>query len=214
MSLPTPGPGESVWGRGTAPAPDAGAAADPGVSHVAGAAGPEEPASLTDASGLASGPAAPGQGSSPSSTDHAGSSAVADGASTPSRRGLPGGRVVAVATAVVIAAALVEVLAQETIGSWTGITLVVVAVVASLITRAGDRSLPAMMPPLAFLAAALTAGQLLVPSGKEPLWVREALMLLDVLGANAVWVVAATVLSVTISTVRHLVDHTRARRAR
>jgi hypothetical protein len=122
--------------------------------------------------------------------------------------------VVAVATTVVIAAALVEVLAQDTIGSWTGITLVVVAVVASLITRAGDRSLPAMMPPLAFLAAALTAGQLLVPSGKEPLWVREALMLLDVLGANAAWVVAATVLSVTISTVRHVVDRTRARRAR
>jgi H+/gluconate symporter-like permease len=132
----------------------------------------------------------------------------------PSHAGLPGGRVVAVATAVVVAAALIEVLVQDTIGSWTGITLVVVAVVASLLTRAGDRSLPAMMPPLAFLAAALTAGQLLVPSGNDPLWFREALMLLDVLGANAVWVVAATVLSVTISTIRHVVDQSRARRAR
>lgn len=132
----------------------------------------------------------------------------------PSRAGLPGGRVAFVSTLVVIAAALIEVVVQDMIGPWTGITLVVVAVVASLVTRAGDRSLSAMMPPLAFLAAALTAGQLLVPSGNDPLWFREALMLLDVLGTNALWVVVATILSVTISTVRHVVDHARTRRGR
>jgi hypothetical protein len=130
------------------------------------------------------------------------------------RRGLPGARVVAVATLAVILSAVGEVLVTDTIGRWTGITLVLVSVVAALVTRAGDRSLPAMMPPLAFLAAVLVAGQALVSSGSEPLWVREALMLVEVLGANAAWVVGATVLSVSITTIRHLVDRSRERRSR
>lgn len=129
----------------------------------------------------------------------------------PPTRGIPGGRVVAVATLTVIVAAIGEVLVTGTIGLWTGITLIVVAVIASLVTRAGDRSLPAMMPPLAFLAAALVAGQALLPSGSAPLRTKQALMLFDVLGANAPWVVAATVLSVGISAVRHLVDRPRRR---
>jgi len=132
----------------------------------------------------------------------------------PDRRGLPGARVVAVATGAVVLAAVAEVLMTDAIGRWTGITLVVVSVVAALVTRAGDRSLPAMMPPLAFFAAVLVAGQALVPSGSEPLWAREALMLVEVLGANAAWVVAATALSVCITTIRHLVDRSRQRRAR
>ena len=118
---------------------------------------------------------------------------------------------VAVSTLVVIAAAFIEVLVQDAIGRWTGITLVVVAVVASLITRAGDRSLPAMMPPLAFLAAALIAGQALLPPQESSLRTREVLMLVDVLGSNAPWVVGATVLAVAIALVRHLVDPPRGR---
>ena len=141
------------------------------------------------------------------------STSASDLRTTDSHRGLPGGRVVTVGTLTVIGAAVVEVLVTDTIGLWTGITLVVVSVVAALVTRAGDRSLPAMMPPLAFLAAALVAGQALLPTGNDALWTKEVLMLLDVLGPNAPWVVAATLLAVTISTVRHVVDRRRARRA-
>jgi hypothetical protein len=119
--------------------------------------------------------------------------------------------VVTAATLVVVAAAVLEALMLDRIGVWTGVTLVVVAIVAASITRPGDRSLPAMMPPLAFLAAALVAGQVLVSDGREAWWARQAAMLVDVLGSNAVFVVAATAASVLIALVRHLVDRARAR---
>jgi hypothetical protein len=114
--------------------------------------------------------------------------------------------VVALATLVVIAVAVLEAALRDQIGLWTGVTLVVVAIVAPLVTRVGDRSLPAMMPPLAFLAAVLIAGQLLVPETGGSLRTREVLMLVQTLGPNAVWVVAATLLSTTIAAIRHLTD--------
>lgn len=121
-------------------------------------------------------------------------------------RGFPGGRVVTFATLAVIAVAVAEVMVHDTIAQWTGVALVTVSVIAALVTRAGDRSLPAMMPPLAFLAAALVAGQVLVADEAGSLQRREALMLAEVLGSNATWVVAATALSTTIALVRHLMD--------
>jgi hypothetical protein len=114
--------------------------------------------------------------------------------------------VVTIATLVVIGVAVLEAALRDRIGPWTGVTLVVVAIVAPLVTRAGDRSLPAMMPPLAFLAAVLIAGQLLVPETGGAWRTREALMIVQTLGPNAVWVVAATMLSTTIAAVRHFTD--------
>lgn len=121
-------------------------------------------------------------------------------------RGQPGSLVVTLSTLVVIGVAVAEVLREERISTWTTVALVAVAAVAPLMTRTGDRSLPAMMPPLAFLAAALVAGQALLPAQESSLRTRELLMLVDVLGSNAPWVVAATVLSTTIAGVRHLLD--------
>jgi hypothetical protein len=122
----------------------------------------------------------------------------------PRRRGLPGGRVVTVATLLVVAAAAAEVALTESIGLWTDATLVTVSILAALVTRAGDRSLPAMMPPLAFLAAALVAGQPLVASTGGSAWTRQGLMLFEVLGAHAIWVVGATAAATVIALVRHL----------
>lgn len=119
-------------------------------------------------------------------------------------RGLPGGRVVTVATLIVIAVAALEVWSLERIGIWTGITLVVVSVIAAVVTRAGDRSLPIMMPPLAFLAAILTAGQALLPGNSTSIWAREAVLIAETLGSNAAWVVAATVLAAAIVVIRRL----------
>ncbi len=113
---------------------------------------------------------------------------------------------VTVATLLVIAVAALEAAMRDRIGPWTGVTLVVVAIIGPLVTRAGDRSLPAMMPPLAFLSAVLIAGQLLVPSTGGSWRTREALMIAPTLGANAAWVVAATVLSTTIAAIRHFTD--------
>ena len=132
-----------------------------------------------------------------------------EGSSAGRARGLPGGRVVAGATVVVVVVAGIEVLVTDRIGAWTGGTLVAVSVIAALVTRAGDRSLPAMMPPLAFLAAALVAGQALVVHDQQEWWVRQGAMLVDVLGVNAVWVVVATALAVLIGLVRHVLDRRR-----
>jgi hypothetical protein len=121
-------------------------------------------------------------------------------------RGFRGGRVVMLATLVVIAVAAVEAALRDRIGPWTGVALVIVAIIASLVTRAGDRSLPAMMPPLAFMAAVLIAGQLLVPANGGTWRTREALMIVQTLGSNAVWVVAATILSTAIAAIRHVTD--------
>lgn len=121
-------------------------------------------------------------------------------------RGFRGGRVVTIATLVVIGVAVLEAALRDRIGLWTGVTLIVVAIVAPLVTRAGDRSLPAMMPPLAFLAAVLIAGQLLVPETGGSWRTREALMIVQTLGPNAIWVVAATILSTTIAAIRHFTD--------
>lgn len=131
--------------------------------------------------------------------------------SAPDSRGAPGWIVVTVATLVVATTAIAEVLVQEAISAWTGMALVAMAVIAPLLTRAGDRSLPAMMPPLAFLAAVLIAGQALVEPEGGSWQARQALMIGETLGANAAWVVAATALSVTIATVRHIADRRRAR---
>jgi hypothetical protein len=114
--------------------------------------------------------------------------------------------VVTIATLVVIAVAAVEAALRDEISTWTAVALVAVAIICPLITRKGDRSLPAMMPPLAFLAAVLISGQLLVANDGGFDRVAEATMIVSTLGANAVWVVAATALSTTIAAVRHFTD--------
>ena len=115
---------------------------------------------------------------------------------------------VAVSTLLVVVAALIEVALREQIGPWTDITLLVVAVVSVLVTRKGDRSLPAMMPPLAFLTAVMIAGQGLPPSQTQTgtWWSQQAVMVMETLGPNAFWVVLATVASTTLAVIRHVLD--------
>lgn len=112
----------------------------------------------------------------------------------------------ALSTLAVIGVATVEAALRDRIGLWTGVTLVAVAIIAPLVTRSGDRSLPAMMPPLAYLAAVAIAGQLVVPETGGSLRTREAVMIVQTLGPNAVWVVAATILSTSIAAIRHFTD--------
>lgn len=113
---------------------------------------------------------------------------------------------VTVASLLVIGVAVAEVLLEDRIGLWTTVTLIVVAVIAPIVTRPGDRSLPAMMPPLAFLTAVLVAGQWLLPETGSSLRTREAVMIVQTLGPNAIWVIIATVLAVSIAAIGHLVD--------
>jgi drug/metabolite transporter (DMT)-like permease len=118
-----------------------------------------------------------------------------------------------VATLVIITVAMLEVVEHERIGEWTGVTLIIVSALAVLITRPGDRSLPAMMPPLAFLTAVVIAGQQLLSPSIDDTRQREAVMIVETLGANAAWVVAATVVAVVIALLGHLVTKRSGRRA-
>ncbi len=120
---------------------------------------------------------------------------------------------VTVASLLVVGVAVAEVRLEDRISTWTNIMLVVVAVIAPIVTRPGDRSLPAMMPPLAYLAAVLVAGQWLLPETESSLRTREAVMVIQTLGPNALWVIAATVLAVSIAAIGHLVDRRIARRS-
>lgn len=116
------------------------------------------------------------------------------------------------ATLIVVAVAVVEALLTESVGVWTGATLVVLAVTATLVTRAGDRSLPAMMPPLAFLMAVLAGTLVLQPPSGTTSWTSQALVLLQMLGRNAAWVVGATLIAVALATIGHVHDRRVARR--
>lgn len=111
----------------------------------------------------------------------------------------------------VLAAALVEVAQRDEIGLWTGVTLCAVAVIAAATTRAGDRSLPVMMPPLAFAASVLVAGQDLISNAISDPWKRQAAMIVETLGRNAVWVVLATALAFVIALIGHFTTKARVR---
>ena len=117
------------------------------------------------------------------------------------------------ATLIVVAVAVVEALLTESVGVWTGATLVVLAVTATLVTRAGDRSLPAMMPPLAFLMAVLAGTLELQPPSGTTSWTSQALVLLQMLGRNAAWVVGATLIAVVLASIGPVHDRRVARRA-
>jgi hypothetical protein len=69
-----------------------------------------------------------------------------------------------------------------------------------------------MMPPLAFLAATLVAGQALVEEDGGSWRTRQVVMIAETLGENAVWVVAATIVSTTLAFLGYLVDRRRRRR--
>lgn len=144
--------------------------------------------------------------------EHAAGPRAAAGVGRRSRR-LPGGRVVLVATLAIITVALFEVVERDRIGLWTGASLLAISAIAVLVTRPGDRSLPAMMPPLAFLAAVGLAGQqLLSPAIDDPRR-QQAVMVFETLGENAAWVVAATVVAGLLALIGHLLTRRSRRRS-
>lgn len=118
---------------------------------------------------------------------------------------LPGAQVCLMATGLLLVVALLEAQFTGQVGVVSGLALVVLSVVAALVTRPGDRSLTVMTPPISFLLTALVAGQLTLSAPYN--WqTAQPLMLLGVLGRNAIFVVLATGLAATISVVRRHLD--------
>lgn len=87
------------------------------------------------------------------------------------------------------------------IGWPTGVALLVSSLVGALRVRMVDASVAVIAPPLAFLAAALTAGQIGMSTAGGPL-IGLASNLFFALSANVLWILAATLLSLAVVLVR------------
>lgn len=94
-----------------------------------------------------------------------------------------------------------DALINDSLGIITGIALLVSSVYCALLVRPADIWAAAIIPPLAFLAATLTAGQLTLDSAGSFV-VREGYMILKTLAQNAPWIVGTTIICFIIVIVR------------
>lgn len=128
----------------------------------------------------------------------------ADVTPTPVRaggRGLTYSGVAVVVIAVTVLVAFADALINDKLGSITGVGLAVSSIYAAVTVRRADIWAAVVMPPLAFLVAALTAGQLTLDSSGS-LLLREAYMLFRSLAVNAPWIIGTTLVCLVIVLVR------------
>jgi hypothetical protein len=124
----------------------------------------------------------------------------------PKRAGAPGlrpGAVYVVDIVVTVIAALVDVyLLGDGIGWLTGVGLLIATAYTAWVVRRSEWVTAAIAPPLAFLVAALTVGQLnLGVAGGS--FVDRAAQVFFILGNNWVWILSSVLLATVISAVRH-----------
>jgi len=115
--------------------------------------------------------------------------------------GLTYSGVVVVDMAATVLVAFVEAITRQQIGWLTGVALLVSSVYSALVVRRADIWAAVVVPPLAFLVAALTAGQLIL--GKSGGFVvRQGVGLFQTLAVNAPWVLGTTLICLVIVLVR------------
>jgi hypothetical protein len=88
------------------------------------------------------------------------------------------------------------------LGLITGIGLVVVSLVSAFVVRTRDGLHAIFAPPIAFLVAALTAGQMGVTATDTP---SRAVVVFFLLGNNSPWIIGATAASLVIVALRRRV---------
>ena len=92
-------------------------------------------------------------------------------------------------------------LADGVIGWPTGVALLVSSVYAALVVRREDDTVAFIVPPVAFLLAALTAGQVFVDSLEGSL-INRAVVLFFTLADNWVWIIGSTLAALVIVLIR------------
>ncbi len=115
--------------------------------------------------------------------------------------GLTYSGVMVVVIAATVLVGFLEAVVRKEIGWLTGIALLVSSVYAAAFVRRADIWAAVVAPPLAFLAATLTAGQLTLGSTGS-LLEREAFMVFKSLAVNAPWILASTLVSLVIVLIR------------
>ena len=115
--------------------------------------------------------------------------------------GLTYSGVVVVVVAATVVAAFVEALLRHQIGWLTGLALLVSSVYCAVVVRRPDIWAAVVVPPLAFLVASLTAGQLTLDQTGS-LLIREGYGLFRNLAVNAPWILGTTLICLAIVLVR------------
>ncbi len=118
-----------------------------------------------------------------------------------SESGLTYSGVVVVVGAVTVLVAFAEALLRHEIGWMTGVALLASSVYAAVVVRRADIWAAVVVPPLAFLAAALTAGQLTLDKSGS-LLIREGFSLFRTLATNAPWILGTTAVCLVIVLLR------------
>jgi hypothetical protein len=118
------------------------------------------------------------------------------------QRGLTYSGVVVIVMGVTVLVALAEALLRNEIGALTGIALLVSSVYCALVVRRADIWAAVVIPPLAFLVAVVTAGQLTIRAKSGGLLVREGALLFVSLATNAPWILGTTLVCLAIVLVR------------
>ena len=101
----------------------------------------------------------------------------------------------------IIVAFLNALLASGHLGWPTGVALLIASVYAALSVRRADDTVAMIVPPLAFVVAALTAGQINIGAVEGSLFNRAAVVFFT-LAENWVWIILATLASAVIVLVR------------
>jgi len=107
-----------------------------------------------------------------------------------------GAVVVIMASTIIVG--FIDALLNHKLGWLTGVALLASAIYAALNVRIADAWAPAILAPLGFMAATLTAGQLTRGSSGS-LLIREGYMIFRSLAVNAPWIIAATVICAGIA---------------
>jgi hypothetical protein len=117
-------------------------------------------------------------------------------------RGVTGGAVYLIVIGVTVLVAFANVLIADGKVGWpTGLALVISSVYAALTVRREDDTVAIIVPPVAFLVAALTAGQLSIGSAENSL-LNRAVVAFFTLADNWIWIIGATAASLVIVLVR------------
>jgi hypothetical protein len=117
-------------------------------------------------------------------------------------RGITAGAVYLVVIGVTVLVAFANALiAGGEVGWLTGIALVVSSVYAALTVRREDDTVAIIVPPVAFLIAALTAVQLFIGSAEGSL-LNRAVVAFFTLADNWIWILGATAAALVIVLVR------------
>lgn len=117
-------------------------------------------------------------------------------------RGITAGAVYLIVIGVTLLVAFANVLiAGGSIGWLTGLALMISSVYAALTVRREDDTVAIIVPPVAFLVAALTAGQLFIGSAEGSL-LNRAVVAFFTLADNWIWILGSTAAALVIVLVR------------